>query len=164
MNGGPIFISHRGNLYGRNVEMENHPDIIRRVIESGFHCEIDIWYLQEFDHYYLGHDYPTHYIDLSFLQELKEYLWIHCKNIEALIRLKDEYNCFFHAKDSYTLTSKGVIWGNIDSKMTKEIVCVMPELGGNISFDVFGICTDFPVHYRDTYTRSVCIKSQLNCV
>lgn len=149
-----IYISHRGNLYGPDKELENTRESIQRAIENGFHCEIDIWFFQETNCFYLGHDFPVHHIELGFLRQIKEFLWVHCKNIDALIALKDEFNCFIHDKDPYTITSKGVVWGNINSKMTKETVCVMPELGNNLSFNAFAICTDYPFHFRNLQQKS----------
>lgn len=149
----PIFIAHRGNLYGPNKIEENKPETIINAIESGFDCEIDVWFI---DKLYLGHDYPMYKINIEFLEKYKDKLWIHCKNLDALIYLKNlNFNCFFHDRDFYTITTKGHIWGNINSKMAKEVVCVMPELSytfadgdGTFSFDVFAICTDFPIHFK----------------
>ena len=31
-----IYISHRGNTAGKNINMENHPDFISKAIEKGF--------------------------------------------------------------------------------------------------------------------------------
>lgn len=144
-----IFIAHRGNLYGPNKERENRPDTIEEAISLGFHCEIDIWAIE--DNYYLGHDFPQYHTDLQFLEKYRDFLWIHCKNIDALVNLKDKYNCFFHDKDLYTLTSGGFVWGNINTKCNIKTICVMPELGHHLSFDSLGICTDFPFHFRDLY-------------
>ena len=146
-----IFIAHRGNLNGPDKSRENHPDTIEEAIALGFHCEIDIWLIGA--HYFLGHDFPQYPTDLHFLERHKEFLWIHCKNLEALTNLGDHFhfNCFFHDKDLYTLTSRGFIWGNINTTSNPKTICVMPELGHHLSYGAHGICTDYPLHFRDLY-------------
>jgi glycerophosphoryl diester phosphodiesterase len=147
----PIFIAHRGNLYGPNKVQENRLETIIHAIENGYDCEIDIWYLEK-NGFYLGHDFPMYSVEFAFLENYKNYLWIHCKNLNALVYLKNfGFNCFFHDRDHYTITSKGIIWGNINSPMASDVICVMPELSHTLSFDVFGICTDFPVHFKELY-------------
>ena len=37
-----IFISHRGNLNGKNKKLENTPKYIIEAIKKGYHVEIDI--------------------------------------------------------------------------------------------------------------------------
>ena len=37
------FISHRGNINGRNSEMENHPEYIMAALREGYDVEIDVW-------------------------------------------------------------------------------------------------------------------------
>lgn len=145
-----IFIAHRGNLYGPNKETENTPSAIIEAIEHGFNCEIDVWVLN--NQIWLGHDYPQRMVSISFLETYKEYLWIHCKHLDSLLYLKNKYNCFYHDKDTYTLTTTGVIWGNINSPLTTEGIQVMPELSSNFSFDSIGICTDYPIRYKELYT------------
>ncbi len=123
-----IYISHRGNLDGPNINLENTPRQIITAILLGYDCEVDIWVINE--SIYLGHDYPKIPISIYFLKEYKEKLWIHCKNEDALFYCKENcqgMNYFFHDKDVYTITSKGYIWGNINSKISKNSICVMPE-------------------------------------
>ena len=140
-------IAHRGNLRGPNPATENKPNTIRNAIEAGFDCEIDVWYIK--GSYFLGHDYPETPIPYSFLEFYAEHLWIHCKHIDSLVQLKDLFNCFYHDKDIYTLTSRGHIWGNINSPCHARAIQVMPEKSGVFSSECFGICTDYPYRYID---------------
>jgi len=139
------FIAHRGNLYGPDKDKENKPETIEEAIRHGFDCEIDVWYIHE--RFYLGHDYPETPISLDFLTNHLDRLWIHCKHIDSLIILKDKFNCFYHDKDIYTITTKGFIWGNINSPCNKHIIQVMPEKSGVLSSECCGVCTDFPFRY-----------------
>ena len=75
-------ISHRGNLFGPNLSQENKESTILKAVDSGFDCEIDVWFLDK--NLYLGHDKPTYKTSLKFLSEIQEFSWIHCKNFEAL--------------------------------------------------------------------------------
>jgi hypothetical protein len=145
-------IAHRGNLYGPSPATENRPKTIRNAIRRGFDCEIDVWYLK--GAYFLGHDYPETPIDFEFLVFYSERLWIHCKHLDSLVALKDRFNCFYHDKDIYTLTSRGYIWGNINSPCHSLAVQVMPEKSGVFSSDCFGICTDYPIRYSSLLTHS----------
>lgn len=139
-------IAHRGNLEGPNKYTENKPETICSAIEYGFDCEIDIWRID--DQLWLGHDEPQYVTSLSFLTQYHNGLWIHCKNIEALIYLKDDFNCFFHDKDLYTLTSRGHIWGNITSPCNSSVIQVMPEHSPYpFTKEIAGICTDYPIRY-----------------
>ena len=47
-------ISHRGNIAGKNFELENRPDYISNAIKLGYDCEIDVWLIK--NKIYLGHD------------------------------------------------------------------------------------------------------------
>lgn len=147
------FIAHRANLYGSNKLTENKPETINTAISLGFDCEVDVWFLN--GTFWLGHDCPETMIDREFLETHKKWLWVHCKHLEALVVLKDDFNCFYHDKDVYTLTSKGNIWGNIGSPMNPLAIQVMPERAGVFSFNCAGICTDLPVHYKDIYMRTL---------
>jgi hypothetical protein len=138
-----LIIAHRGNLNGPNPMTENQEHTITKAIKEGFDCEIDVWKVD--DELWLGHDGPEHKTSLEFLETHVSKLWVHCKNLDALTALKDSFNCFFHDKDTYTLTSKGFIWGNIDSPTNAKVICVMPT--GEIG-ECFGVCTDYPFKYE----------------
>lgn len=144
-------IAHRGNTDGPNPTTENTPTAIDRAISLGFDCEIDVWYLN--GTFYLGHDFPQTQISLAFLQDRSDRLWIHCKHLDSLIALKNEFNCFYHDKDIYTLTSKGYVWGNVNSPTHPLAVQVMPERGGTLSTTCYAVCTDFSQKYRDLFLK-----------
>jgi len=139
-------ISHRGNLNGPNPATENREETIVAAFAEGFDCEIDVWKVG--NELWLGHDGPDTETSMAFLASHCSSLWVHCKNIAALIALKDQFNCFFHDRDTYTLTSKGYIWGNIASPMTRETICVMPEKSTMRWDDYLTVCTDYPFKYR----------------
>jgi len=146
-----LFIAHRGNLNGSDTPNENTVEAIKHAISCGFDCEIDVWLIG--DDVWLGHDSPDTKISAEFLAEYHSHLWVHCKNVDALVRLKDKHNCFFHDKDQYTLTSNGTIWGNINSPIQPSGIQVMPELANIFSFNCAGICTDHPMKYKDMYEK-----------
>lgn len=142
------YIAHRGLLEGPNKDKENHPDQIAIAIESGFDCEIDVYFTN--GKLYLGHDNPQYEINECWLRHTN--LWIHCKNIEALMYFNQyknwNYNYFWHNSDDYTLTSKGYIWTNIGKPLTDNSVMVMPEVVDISLFNAytgncFAICSDY---------------------
>lgn len=146
-----ILISHRGNITYKDPDQENNPVYIKKALNNGFHVEIDIWYT---DKWFLGHDEPQYEIDFNFLTNPK--FWCHAKNKEAFLRLKQNksINCFWHDKDTYTLTSYGYIWCNINVPLIENSICVMPELG--INGDIkkcSGICSDVIANYTDNGSK-----------
>jgi len=136
-------IAHRGNINGPNPKMENKPEYVLNSISLGFDAEVDVWFVK--DSWFLGHDTPDYKIDVGFLKNKK--LWCHAKNLDALVKMKElNIHCFWHQKDDYTLTSMGYVWVYPGKKLSRNSICVMPELESldkqNIEFDCFGICTD----------------------
>ena len=162
-----LLIAHRGNTNGPNKVMENEPEYIKKAIDQGFYCEIDVWVVNEENENYifLGHDNPQIFINLEFLQRYFDKLFIHCKSIKTLIYFKEleekegnKFEYFFHNFDNCTITSKGRLWGNINTFVNKNIITVMPENRNTISTDKiqiktfliensFGICSDFISDY-----------------
>lgn len=152
-------IAHRGNINGPNSEIENNPDYILNTLSLGYDCEIDVHLIS--NELYLGHDLPQYKINIDFLLENQDKLWIHCKNMEALVFLNEckELNIFWHENDKYTLTSKNYIWSYIGVETKKNIICVMPELAFNnytevisnkiIKNELSGICTDYCVKFKN---------------
>ena len=147
-------IAHRGNLNGPSPTTENREETIIAALTAGFECEIDVWKID--DCLWLGHDGPDRSTTIGFLRAHSGQLWVHCKNLDALIYLKDQFNCFFHDKDTYTLTSKGFIWGNIGSPTTEQVICVMPP--GDIG-TCLGVCTDYPSTYLMPVYKGHCIAT-----
>lgn len=140
-----LIISHRGNLFGPNTAHygENHPSSIQHVLWDGYHAEVDVWLIK--NKFILGHDKPEFEVDDTFFDN--DRLWVHCKNIEALFKLKNNklINSFFHDKDDCTLTSQGFIWTYPKNLLiTNKSIAVMPELVPEWDYsNAFGICTDF---------------------
>jgi hypothetical protein len=144
-----ILISHRGNLNGPNIAFENNLDYITEAINSGFDCEIDLWKIKE--KIYLGHDEPQYIINnINFLNNKK--LWVHCKNNESLeFCLKNNFHCFFHNNDNYTITSKGYIWAYPGKEFNSNLcISVLPELNNFfILKNCYGICSDYIIKIKE---------------
>ena len=149
-----IFIAHRGNMKGPSPHEENRPDIIDKTYHQyGFHSEVDLWRIG--DTFWLGHDEPQYDVDLGWLKTRMNLLWIHCKNIEAMIGLKYtgmDFNYFWHEEDAYTLTSKGYIWAYPGKRVPTKCnaIAVMPEAVDMPISDLKqfrGVCTDFGINY-----------------
>ena len=140
-------ISHRGNIEGPDLENENKPKNILKVIKKGFDVEVDVWFIK--DRLYLGHDEPQHEVNLKFLQNNK--LWCHAKNILALqYMLLHNVHCFWHQTDDFTITSKGYLWTYPGKNLTNQSICVMPERADYSHSEILkcsGVCTDYPGRY-----------------
>jgi hypothetical protein len=146
-------IAHRGNVNGSNCLEENNPEYIEDAILKGFDVEIDLRYNSTDNTFYLGHDEPQYIIDKFWLEKYKNYLWIHCKNIESLFEFTygtSGFNYFWHQEDDFTLTSKNYIWTYPGKPYTPMSVIVMPEWNKNPNqigelklFDCYAICSDY---------------------
>jgi len=148
-----ILISHRGNLNGRFESYENEPTYIDLAISKGYDVEIDVWYVDGI--LYLGHDNPQYGVDFRWFRDRISKLWIHCKNIEALLYFKEsgyDINYFWHQEDDVTITSLGFFWTYPGKKLTNNSIAVMPETKqfDNILIS-YGICSDYIQLYTDLF-------------
>lgn len=147
-------IAHRGNINGPDISNENNPKYIENAIIQGFNVEIDLRYIDS--KLYLGHDSPDYEIEWTWLEQYKENLWIHCKNLRALYNFSSKtngYNYFWHQDDKYTLTSTNKIWvyPGLDYKNHPDnSIIVMPEWYTIIdelvklkSYNCYGVCSDY---------------------
>ena len=139
-----ILISHRGNINGKKPLIENTPVYIDNALKNGYEVEIDVWYI---DGFYLGHDGPQYKINLDWLLERQDKLWIHCKNFNALTQLiKTNLKLFYHEKEDYTIISNKCIWAhNLDDIDNK---CIIPLLSKEDVINwkpkkVLGVCSDY---------------------
>ena len=148
-----ILISHRGNINGRLVPFENQPNYIDTAIAAGYDVEIDVWYERESGKLYLGHDKADYQIDIDWLYERSDKLWIHCKNMDALsffnkshLQFGTEYNYFSHDKDMGVLTSYGYIWS---TNLYDNGILVLPEVFEKTPIEkTIGICSDIIQNYK----------------
>jgi len=137
-------ISHRANLYGKNLNTENNPLQIDKVIDMGFDVEIDLRVLN--NTIYLGHDFPQYPIDLKWLEERENKLWIHAKDYDCVSFLKKtSLNWFWHDKDDITLTSHGYIWSNVGIFINNGITVLLEF--SEIPNYILGVCTDEPMKF-----------------
>jgi hypothetical protein len=147
-----ILISHRGNIDGRIPEKENHPSYIDAAIKAGYDVEVDLWEIT--GELFLGHDEPQYPIDFDWLEDRSSVLWIHCKNIEALISCSDDdysmamLNYFWHEEDTVTLTSFNWIWAYPGKQPIKGSIAVMPEINNDNISEAGGVCSDFIKNYK----------------
>lgn len=149
-----ILISHRSNINGPDKDLENHPDQIKKVLNLGYHVEIDVWFVN--NKFFLGHDNPKYEVNVEFI--LDKRFWHHAKNIEALHKLnniKPNYliNCFYHQADDCVLTSGGWIWTYTNKLIpSSQGIAVLPETCPNWDIsNAGGICSD----YIKTYSKYV---------
>lgn len=142
-------IAHRGNMYGSKKKFENEPSYLDTTIKSGFDVEIDLWIIK--NELFLGHDKPQYKIDISWLAERQDKLWIHCKNTDALrYMLSTNFNYFWHETDTYTLTSKGYVWAYPNNfELNDRSILVMPTNPYLVKRNTLGICTDIAIFWRD---------------
>lgn len=146
------FISHRGNLQGKNPDLENKPDYILQAINSGFDVEIDIRFID--GKFILGHDSPKYDFPFSLIEKHSNKLWLHCKNLEAVVALSKfpyqiQLNYFWHQKDYVTLTSKNFIWAFPGKQPLDGSIAVLPEIYNDDISKAYGICSDVILDYKN---------------
>lgn len=142
-------ISHRGNIRGSVPDKENRPSYIDCAIGNGYDVEIDVRLID--GDLWLGHDEPQYKVDHNWLDKRKDYLWIHCKNLEAATECW-KYRSFCHTKDPFTYTSNGKIWlHDLSMKMDENVIIPLIDLididytkDSLLFSNAFGICTDYP--------------------
>lgn len=139
-------ISHRGNIKGPLPSKENTLNYILNALIS-FDVEIDVRMLG--DKLMLGHDEPLHSIDLDFLIDNRESLWVHCKDINSLEFLKNhEINCFSHSSSDFVLSSQNYILTAPDGPRSANSIIMMPELSSKpFKGGYLGVITDYPESY-----------------
>lgn len=146
-----IYIAHRGNLNGPDPVNENKPEYLLMAIEKGFHVETDLWLINE--GLYLGHDEPQYKITTEYLLTIKDMLFCHCKNIDALhflIKNYPEIEYFYHNEDDCVLTSKNHIWNFPGKKLTDLSICVMPEhCNQQVDINCYAVCSDFVINIKN---------------
>ena len=141
-------ISHRGNLSGPNPENENTLLHIQRAIDRGYDVEIDVRLLD--GQLYLGHDSPDYPVELSWLLERKDHLWIHAKNFKAMdFLLPHDFRVFYHSVE------KHVVIGNTKTAWSCDLMeatekSVVPMIGlddvekyKGLAAGFYGVCSDY---------------------
>lgn len=147
-----ILISHRGNIDGKIEENENRPSYIDFAIKSGYNVEVDVWFVD--GKWWLGHDEPQYQTTTNWLEERQDKLWIHCKNVDAVIELDSNnkhyngFNYFWHENDTITLTSFSFIWAYPGKQPIKGSIAVMPEIFNDDVSQCHGVCSDVIQKYK----------------
>lgn len=148
-----IYISHRGNINGKNETLENKPSYIDDAISSGYDVEIDVWWFD--NQLWLGHDKPQYNVDFRWFSDRLSKLWVHCKNVESIIYFKEcgyPINYFWHENDTVTLTSLNYIWAYPGKQPINNTISVMPEIYNDDVTQCIGICSDVISKYKKTPT------------
>ena len=141
-------ISHRGNINGRIESEENNPSYIDKSISSGYEVESDVWLIN--DVLWLGHDIPQYKIDISWIVERSDKLWIHCKDIMSAVKIREldeSFRIFCHSNDPFVLVSTGHIWVH-DLSLEFDKHAIIPlldqkELDLYDHREVYAFCTDY---------------------
>lgn len=144
-----ILISHRGNIGGKVPNSENHPLYIDNTIKLGYDVEVDVWMVGS--DLLFGHDEPQYNVDIKWIKNRSNKLWIHCKNLESIrfFNILDcDVNYFWHETDTVTLTSKKYIWAYPSEQPVVGSIAVMPELNNITIEGCIGVCSDFIENYK----------------
>lgn len=141
-------ISHRGNINGKVLEKENKPSYLDCAIFSKIEVETDIRWID--NKFYLGHDNPDYIINEEWILKRKEYIWFHCKNLEAaqkLETLSKDIKYFCHTNDPFISTSTNHFWvHDFTSNLNNQ--CIIPlldeiDIKNFNNKIVYAVCTDY---------------------
>ena len=139
-------ISHRGNIRGPVSDKENRPSYIDCAIGNGYDVEIDVRSIN--GDLWLGHDEPQYKIDHNWLDKRRDYLWLHCKNLEASVECW-AYHSFCHTNDPFTYTTTGKIWlHDLSMKIDDNTIIPLMSLDDivqSLNGIPYAICTDYSV-------------------
>lgn len=146
-----IKISHRGNIDGKNPERENEPAYIQEALDQGYHCEVDVWFVD--GEFRLGHDKPKYKFPFELIKNYSSKLWLHAKDISTFSKLYDidssgmYLNYFLHTTEDLVLTSKNYIWAFPGKQPIERSIAVMPEYNGDDVSSAIGVCSDLIKNY-----------------
>ena len=149
-------ISHRGNINGPLPDLENNPSYIDAAIKQGYFVEVDL--RQVNGEFFLGHDEPQYAIDLDWLLNRKDSLYVHvkdCKTLDLVVSFSSfsKLNFFYHDSDDAVLTSSGEVWVHPRSEPIGGSIFVMPENRSLTKQDIVeancsGVCSDYVESFK----------------
>ena len=93
-------------------------------------------------------------IELQWVVDRLHKLWIHCKDLKTLEKLKQlenqgfEFNYLFHNTDDGTITSKGFLWIYPGKQPIENSIAVLPEEWNDDLTKCLGICSDSISKYK----------------
>jgi hypothetical protein len=141
-------ISHRGNLDGPDPDKENRPEFIQAAINLGYDVEIDVRLID--GNLFLGHDNPDHPVDIQWLVDRKDKLWVHAKNFPAIdLLIEHGLHIFYHQSDGHAIIGNTkYIWScNITEANERSVIPLISteEIEANKGLDMrfHGVCSDY---------------------
>lgn len=141
-------ISHRGNIEKPDSEQENRIFYIQKAIDAGYDVEIDVRLMPS--GLYLGHDNPDYPVELSWLMDRKDNLWVHTKNFEAMdFLIEFDLKVFYHQFEKHTVIGNTkVIWSHdILEASSKSVIPLisMEDINKYKDLDMkfYGVCSDY---------------------
>jgi len=157
-----LFISHRGNLAGPDLNNENKPEYVSTALEKGYSVVVDTWAIavQEEKNtvqLVLGDLTPQYPVTLEFLQ--KPNIISRAKNLETFqILLDNNVHTFLDSNDTQ-LTSRGLIWPRVGARsLVPRAVLNIPELITNniatvVNVNCSGMCSNFIERVKSTRSQ-----------
>ena len=139
-------ISNRGNIFGKDISVENSPDYIDETLSLGYEVKVDLWYID--NEIFLGDYVPTYKVSFDWLISRYLKLWICCKNVDALefLHSHDHFNYFWDTPDVITLTSLNYFWVKSTNISGKNVILSIPETDSVIdeitNKKFYGICAN----------------------
>jgi len=145
-----IYISYLGNIFDKNIDLENDLSHITNAINNNYNVLIDIQLIN--NDYYLFN--KSSKIELDFIKQYIDYLWFNCL----------DKNTFINLTNTFT---------NI--KIINNSIIYLPELSKDkydirdlkIKSDYIGICSSYIGWYKQLleaqYYYAITINGRLNC-
>lgn len=142
-----IYISYFGNIYDKNIELENNIDYIIEAIHQGYNVLIHIDYID--NNFYLG----KNKINIDFLEKNIKKLWFNNLNNSTLIRL----NKIFYNINIIDITNDKLYY------LPELLKYEFPKRKKNIDI----ICSShigwYKQLYEAKYIYAITINGRFNC-
>jgi len=145
-----IYISYHGNIFDKNIDLENDLSYISNAINNNYNVLIDIELIN--DDYYLCNKKSK--IELDFINKNIDYLWFNCLDNNTHLNLIKKFN------NAKILNNNNIVY--------------LPELNKN-KYDIrnlketsyIGICSSYIGWYKQLleaqYYYALTINGRLNC-
>ena len=141
-----IIISNRGNISGRQPELENKLTYLQDALKAGWHVCLDVVF--HCGNFILPRDGKYDVAPPAFLS--RQRVWCRAHDPETLDALCNISAHAFLISDSPTLTSSQFVWTPPDGILTARSIAGFPEQGAPswlVQYEPAGLCSDVPANY-----------------
>jgi hypothetical protein len=141
-----IYVAHRGNVNGRDPDLENTVDYCLEAHKQDYWLEVDLWAA---DGLFLGHDGPVNEVSKECgLFVGADDILIHAKDLNTVRWcIENGVHWFFHEGDEVTCSSRGYPISHVRNGPVFGVISMVFEYGPQVG-ECLGVCSDEVFKYR----------------